>query len=1196
MSGQTQDDQGQDGDLRTLPPGGSSADEPVRLRPTRHPHRRGRVIGYSVVILALICLSPVFLSAYIINQLAEGPIALDMLRGPFASALSSRMGQDYTAEVGPLALEDSDHGPRIAMQGFSLKDPHGKTIIAAPKADVSIDPLALLWGHVSPRRLELMDVELRLSVLADGAVALSAGSEPMILTGGRRAVSGVQTRVDDLPDSDVMLALGEALKTLLDTAMRDNTPAGVLKRLGVSRGQLVFEDQATRRLTRFEDFELDFDRAQDSAALLVSARGPHGRWRAEALAHGRAGEQRALDISLSNFTLEELQLISGMRDPGFDFTMPMSSQLNVTLAPDNKLEAASGRFATGSGTFVLADKDHEPAHIDQIEGTFEWNADSRRFDLNRTVLIAGDTRFAFAGSVTPPPAGSNAWHVTGRTIERSVWGIERSNQKPVFVDRSQIDARYVPGERRLLIDRLEIVGPDVNLSASADVQISPQGPTIRMTGKAGTMPGLSVLRLWPTPIAPRVRAWFVRALQSGTVEEGSLWLDFDPETMKLLQQDLQPPDDKLRLNFRLSGTQLIAVPGLPPFAGIDGTGVVTGRTANFVATRGMMDVSGQKLTIVEASVTVPDTQLKPAPAAINLRMTGPIEAVADLFERERLKPFAQVPIDAATVKGQIDGSIAIDLKLADEVKPEDTRVRASAALTNFSVDKMVGQEKLEAGTLNLTAERGQLRALGQGRLFGAPATIELRKQIDMPTEAIVGMTLDDAARTKLGLNFGQTLTGQIGAKMTAALGQHDKPRAQVEIDFTKANIDNLLPGFVKPAGKAAKASFTLVNDLTGPDLENFVFDGGTAFAKGTIELDPVGGMERLKLTQVRLSPGDDMQIMAEQTKDILKLSITGKSVDAKPFLRLLTTGTAPRAGSGPPKDFDVDLKANNVAGYNNQSAANVALRMGRRSGQIRIFSLNGKFGKDNVTGSVVRVQNEPQISLATNDGGALLSFFDLYKRMEGGKLQFTALLNEGEIDGTVNVQNFIVRNEPALRRLVSEGVAQRDRSGQIKIDTNAAAFTKMQVSFTRGQGRIELRDGVIYGPEAGTTIEGTLDTVYDRVNMTGTFVPAYGLNNFFSKIPLFGVFLGGGANEGLFGLNFRISGPATAPVLTINPLSALAPGFLRKIFGAGQSATEQMPAPPANLPQAAPQGSPQEDDKDNAPMQYAPTRRILPFR
>jgi hypothetical protein len=47
-------------------------------------------------------------------------------------------------------------------------------------------------------------------------------------------------------------------------------------------------------------------------------------------------------------------------------------------------------------------------------------------------------------------------------------------------------------------------------------------------------------------------------------------------------------------------------------------------------------------------------------------------------------------------------------------------------------------------------------------------------------------------------------------------------------------------------------------------------------------------------------------------------------------------------------------------------------------------------------------------------------------------------------------------------------------------------------------------------------------------------------------------------------------------VLTINPLSALAPGFLRKIFGAGEVGTSQMPQPQ----QQAPAG---------APMQFAPT-------
>jgi hypothetical protein len=133
------------------------------------------------------------------------------------------------------------------------------------------------------------------------------------------------------------------------------------------------------------------------------------------------------------------------------------------------------------------------------------------------------------------------------------------------------------------------------------------------------------------------------------------------------------------------------------------------------------------------------------------------------------------------------------------------------------------------------------------------------------------------------------------------------------------------------------------------------------------------------------------------------------------------------------------------------------------------------------------------------------------------------------------------------------------------------------VNFTRGDGRIEMHDGVIYGQQVGTTMEGVIDTVNDRVSMTGTFVPAYGLNNLFSKIPIFGVILGGGSNEGLFGVNYRISGPASAPVLTINPLSAIAPGFLRKIFGAGEIGTDQ-------YPQAAPPAA-------AAPMQYAPGRR-----
>jgi hypothetical protein len=66
--------------------------------------------------------------------------------------------------------------------------------------------------------------------------------------------------------------------------------------------------------------------------------------------------------------------------------------------------------------------------------------------------------------------------------------------------------------------------------------------------------------------------------------------------------------------------------------------------------------------------------------------------------------------------------------------------------------------------------------------------------------------------------------------------------------------------------------------------------------------------------------------------------------------------------------------------------------------------------------------------------------------------------------------------------------------------------------------------------------------------MSGTFVPMYGLNNMFGQIPVLGLFLGGGSNEGLIGVTYEVVGTPAQPVLRVNPISAMAPGVLRKIF------------------------------------------------
>ncbi len=78
-----------------------------------------------------------------------------------------------TASIG-----NGDHGPTLSVDNFVVKK-DGLPIVAAPRAELSLDLNSLLIGRVKLRRLEVLDLDLRLSVDRDGAVAISAGAHPV---------------------------------------------------------------------------------------------------------------------------------------------------------------------------------------------------------------------------------------------------------------------------------------------------------------------------------------------------------------------------------------------------------------------------------------------------------------------------------------------------------------------------------------------------------------------------------------------------------------------------------------------------------------------------------------------------------------------------------------------------------------------------------------------------------------------------------------------------------------------------------------------------------------------------------------------------------------------------------------------------------------------------------------------------------
>ena len=116
-----------------------------------------------------------------------------------------------------------------------------------------------------------------------------------------------------------------------------------------------------------------------------------------------------------------------------------------------------------------------------------------------------------------------------------------------------------------------------------------------------------------------------------------------------------------------------------------------------------------------------------------------------------------------------------------------------------------------------------------------------------------------------------------------------------------------------------------------------------------------------------------------------------------------------------------------------------------------------------------------------------------------------------------------------------------------RLRSGEAAFSSLSLPFRRTGERLRIDGGTLRGSQVGGTLDGTLALDARQLDLSGTFVPLFVINNLFGQLPLIGGVLGG-AEEGLFGINYQVTGSFQEPKLTVNPLSAIAPGILRDLF------------------------------------------------
>jgi hypothetical protein len=230
----------------------------------------------------------------------------------------------------------------------------------------------------------------------------------------------------------------------------------------------------------------------------------------------------------------------------------------------------------------------------------------------------------------------------------------------------------------------------------------------------------------------------------------------------------------------------------------------------------------------------------------------------------------------------------------------------------------------------------------------------------------------------------------------------------------------------------------------------------------------------------------------------------------------------------------------------------------------------GRIGREPITVQHTNDGNGRRLKVSSSDGGALLRYLDIYRRAYGGALVLDARPTAESVIGEIAFRNFRVQGEPALRRVLGEQFVQQSADG-VRVSRprdagNNVEFSQLKANFTRTPTRIDIRNGVIIGNEIGVSGQGFIDYGRDRTDIAGTFVPGFVLNNAFAQVPVLGPLLGGGQNEGMFAVNFRVSGPASAPSMSVNPLSAIAPGILRRFvdpLGGAMNGTGTVPQSPA---------------------------------
>jgi hypothetical protein len=725
--------------------------------------------------------------------------------------------------------------------------------------------------------------------------------------------------------------------------------------------------------------------------------------------------------------------------------------------------------------------------------------------------------------------------------------------------------------------RADLGGPVVSLSGKVDDMAG--ATVIEAQARVDDMPVDDLKGLWPPEVAPNPRAWILDNLSQGVVRSATAKVNahraagqsLDALTIDHVGGELFP--EKVTVQY---------LRPMPVVKNVNASATFDADSFTIDVKSG--DVAGLKVTdgkVILSGLSAPDQF-----ADISAKVVGPVADVLHLIDSKPLSWAQALGVDPSKVKGDSVTSLSMRFPLLEKLKFDQMKVHAQAQTSHFGLPDVALGLDLSEGNFAVEVDPKGLDVSGKAMLGGIPADIRWRenftKTSNFRSRYQVSAVMGDAERKIVGLDAEPFqppfISGRVPVDLTATLIGSGQGELDVWANLTDSTMQ--LPGlnWEKRIGVGGQASALL--HLSGGRLSEMPrFTLGSANGldvAGQGSFDN-GKLHKLVLTKAKFGRTDVRGSVTLKSGEGPAFDISGTSFDAREAVSGQPSDHQTDKASLAPKQHHVESRRDDLLPLAIQAKfgqvwvsddgviKNVAATMARDNRDWHQMRIDGTLS----SGQPLHMEIQPSganrrsVTVTSSDAGAVFKSFDIYENMVGGKLVVDGVYDDANprqpLKGVATVSDFQLVKAPSLARLLTVAAL----TGIVDLlEGSGIPFATLEAPFTLTDGVLTLNDARASGTALGLTVKGQVDLDNDVLALEGTVVPIYALNSALGKIPVLGSLFSNEKGGGVFAMNYSMNGPSKDPSVVVNPLSALTPGMLRKLFNIfdNGSETEVRPA------------------------------------